>query len=1164
MLTLIASIPVVLGSFYIALNTPWIIDMLAKRYAPRWGFSYREIGGSPLRGIVVDDLRYRARPLARRVRIRLNPFALLHGQLRASDVELRQVNVPVLETMIDDFVRRAGTKGSDDQTNASFPLSVELDSVTLTLKPFARYGIRVYDEALHVDRIRYDADGIEVGALRQRAHTSMGTMELAGTYLHHILDVHRLRIEDLNLTQLQGALDRIRTQAPDEKPRRSRGATKPSDRFLPTRLRADTVDLSLLPVRIGSGIEVQTARIAGKGLDVDLAHGAIRSGRIEAHVRSGSGTGDMLGEVEQGILHIRSVQVRDLALSDWIDWVKHRRSEAQTNSPLRTQSGDRNGSIPFLPDRVDIKRATVQLRSGTLGAIAFEKARLDLEGAALEISDRIARRGRIHIEAETEMGRGECNATIRDNRLVLDPESSRLLFSDEAYRRYVPFLRPGGLDPIRIGGSIDPKAVDVKLFARGKAILARPLDANGSNLDLDRSQTEIRWRFGRRRLQIGASARIDTPWGKLWLHTDANRSVDGAWHYAGEIQADPSRRIPPFLATMLGRPKLRFTGEGKSIRAELFAKKLRGTFSSDDGEHAQLTLRDNGPISPARYFALPGKLSDAKVRFAVRVSLDRNLSSPIEGNVTLASNIADMRGTFRYDGNLTSGLSLSFPHDSLLKRQFPNLRLAALDRGKIRVQGNAKQWNLTVRSKELRAWGSYWPESSRLKAALTLGEERVGIEGKLRSVLTMRLHTPSIHRTLQGLSRLYRMQIPPMDGDLSATVRMDGQKHLQCTLRSKRILPDRNAPVKTPIEDLRLQTEWDGSKRILRIDRYGLRYAGLKLQAQKMGRIRFTNGRIVADALWITDSLPLKGSYTIEAKRGTFVLRSSHLKLSHRNGTVEGALDIRIGVDKGRIAVGGKVTLLGGKLLYDFRRKYYVSDDDIVIVQHRRKKSRSVLRKNLKISVYIETKKSLLFKQKGVEVKLLPQMEILKEFDSDLQIFGSIRIPKGGIYRFQRKRFVLQESAVNFTGNPIRPLLDLHLIYRRFGKTVYLTVSGAPAQPVLSFSSDPAMTREQILSFILFDQTEVSGNGENLLTLLGGSMAKSLLGSMGLQIDTLIVRSDGFELGKRLSEKISLYYRQREGNPQVIIRIRHSQHTQTEIDIGSRSQSVDIIYKKEF
>jgi autotransporter translocation and assembly factor TamB len=108
------------------------------------------------------------------------------------------------------------------------------------------------------------------------------------------------------------------------------------------------------------------------------------------------------------------------------------------------------------------------------------------------------------------------------------------------------------------------------------------------------------------------------------------------------------------------------------------------------------------------------------------------------------------------------------------------------------------------------------------------------------------------------------------------------------------------------------------------------------------------------------------------------------------------------------------------------------------------------------------------------------------------------------------------------------------------------------------------MSRDQILSFILFDTVDSGENAGNMLSMVGGGIAKSILGNIGLKVDTLVLTQEGFEVGKKITDKITVLYDQKEKDPKVIVRIQHSKRTETDISIGSESQSVDIIYKKEF
>ena len=52
-------------------------------------------------------------------------------------------------------------------------------------------------------------------------------------------------------------------------------------------------------------------------------------------------------------------------------------------------------------------------------------------------------------------------------------------------------------------------------------------------------------------------------------------------------------------------------------------------------------------------------------------------------------------------------------------------------------------------------------------------------------------------------------------------------------------------------------------------------------------------------------------------------------------------------------------------------------------------------------------------------------------------------------------------------------------------------------------------------------------------------------------------------MGKKISSKVSIIYDQ-EDESKVIVRIEHSAKVETEISVGQDSQSVDIIYRREY
>ena len=94
-----------------------------------------------------------------------------------------------------------------------------------------------------------------------------------------------------------------------------------------------------------------------------------------------------------------------------------------------------------------------------------------------------------------------------------------------------------------------------------------------------------------------------------------------------------------------------------------------------------------------------------------------------------------------------------------------------------------------------------------------------------------------------------------------------------------------------------------------------------------------------------------------------------------------------------------------------------------------------------------------------------------------------------------------------------------------------------------------------------------SGGRENkaadVSNLVAGSLVKSLFANMGLKLDHLVLTGAGFEVGKKLSDKITVIYDQKKEST-VKLRIENTKHIETDISFGASSRSADIFYKREF
>jgi len=160
---------------------------------------------------------------------------------------------------------------------------------------------------------------------------------------------------------------------------------------------------------------------------------------------------------------------------------------------------------------------------------------------------------------------------------------------------------------------------------------------------------------------------------------------------------------------------------------------------------------------------------------------------------------------------------------------------------------------------------------------------------------------------------------------------------------------------------------------------------------------------------------------------------------------------------------------------------------------------------------------------------------ILRGTTADPRMGGEARVVRGG-YSFAGTRFELTKGRIDFDENvPIDPQLDIEAETRKDGLDVTARVTGNALTPQISFTSDPALPEEEILSRLLFGSsitslsaTDALQLGTAVASLQGGSgidpinKLRSAIGLDRLRIigaDPALGRGTGVALGKNLGRK---------------------------------------------
>ena len=173
----------------------------------------------------------------------------------------------------------------------------------------------------------------------------------------------------------------------------------------------------------------------------------------------------------------------------------------------------------------------------------------------------------------------------------------------------------------------------------------------------------------------------------------------------------------------------------------------------------------------------------------------------------------------------------------------------------------------------------------------------------------------------------------------------------------------------------------------------------------------------------------------------------------------------------------------------------------------------------LELEVDIDVGRDLLIEHAQAEAWLSGRVEARKRRDKRVTFEGRIEMQRGFV-DLQNRRFRLIEGSLELVGRAkIDPLLDVLARHRAPAHTIDARLTGTASKPVLTLSSDPALSQEDILAVLLFgrpaselsqaQQTSLGQRATQMassvgLTAVGRTVANAIgLEALGFQIEEL-------------------------------------------------------------
>ncbi|UVL70524.1 translocation/assembly module TamB domain-containing protein [Pseudomonas protegens] len=288
---------------------------------------------------------------------------------------------------------------------------------------------------------------------------------------------------------------------------------------------------------------------------------------------------------------------------------------------------------------------------------------------------------------------------------------------------------------------------------------------------------------------------------------------------------------------------------------------------------------------------------------------------------------------------------------------------------------------------------------------------------------------------------------------------------------------------------------------------------------------------------------------------------------------LEVAPDLKISLQEEKLAIAGKVLIPKGQItVRELPPSTVKVSDDTVIVGQQTDDGKKPMAMAMNIDVEVGQDK-LAFSGFGLTANLQGHVHIGDNMDTRGELWLN-----DGRYRAYGQRLTVRRARLLFAGPIDQPYLDIEAVRQTDDVIAGIRLSGSAEQPATQIFSEPAMSQEQALSYLVLGRPLTStGEDNNMLAqaalglgLMGsseltGGIAKNL-GIQDFQLDTQGSGNNTSVVASgAISERLSLRYGVGVFEPASTIALRYKLSKKVYLEAASGfASSLDIFYKRDF
>lgn len=1149
----------------------WVVD----RYTPVYGFGYSQISGGLLTGLEVKDLSYQNDKLAASLRIGWNIIPLIYSRVAITHTDVTDANVDHIKKMIASFTSEESSDEPDDNSSFVMPVSISVSQLHLSLKPFDQSGIKIKALDLNGKDILYHSDTIEAKRVLLTADTNITTLQIAGEIEERVVKVKKLKLLDIDTVAL---IEFINALSSNEDNTQAETTTKSStakntnsesdqeNQFIPTRVDAENIQLTIKPLSQPQ-YRVEKAELNGSSIGVNIERilqnkpNAIEVGALTLQLESNLTQLSLEAKLVQERVTLNNLslhQIDTLALTKiFASDTNNTNQESDTLHKEQVKSSESNN--PLIPKELFVQRFDCSIKSATYQPVAVESVELNGSKIIFDIPKLLAKEGDIDINVSTNFATLIQNVTIFNNQLKSHGSLNPLKKLYETYK--IP-LKDEAIATVPIEIDANQEQADISVVIDGKNLLQAK---EGSfNVEALHLSTKVHYLIAQSDLRVESEGNISTPYTKNVKLHNLLRYKDDKLEYAGKIILGELKGIDANYTEPLNNLLISYNGDISSLSAHVDSDGLRGKLISPDFNKAEFNLTTKSPLLLNDLVTLPKPLHKAVADLNIHIPLDFNQITPLKADALISSNIANIDAKFLYGKNMELNTTTTLPPNTLLKGFGKEINFKMIETIQTNLILAGQNIRVDMSSQAINSNLKLNMESKDLSGNLKIVDTDFIFGGNLDNNISLNHQATSLQAIMNNIHSLYAFDPIDLDGDIKLSVVANKLKDISLRLDSKKLLYKADRITSHELDNTALSLRFsDGN---LTLNNYTTTFQKQKIFATKPSRVTLKESNITISPLWLNDELKMTGSYDLKSQKGLIVAYANPFNISHELIDLSSKIDIRAILENNETDVKGTVTLLGGELHIDMDKKSFASDSDIIIMQNLKKKKQNTFMDNLSTNIKINTDKPLRYKTQDADIYISTDLLAQKSKYDSLLILGTANIKAGSYYRLQKKKFVFKKSIIAFIGDMNKPILDLRIVYNSINYEISIQVTGDPQTPNIIFSSIPHLSKEQILSVILFDSKNAGdgSSGDEMMKMMGGAMAKSVLSNIGIKIDHLSIGTDGsMEIGKKISEKVTIIYANDEVST-AKIQYDYDKNIKAVISSDGESSGADIIYKREF